>query len=248
VTLVALTAGAFGLAGLRFGRLLARTLAWPVSTVPACCANFIIGFAPVAQVLLRIRSVALERGTKFNRRHFCPDVSWIRTAVTLRDRHTGEQKRRHCHKNSSHGSLDIDMRAPTRARNTVRAKHAHRAQSDVREREGVCRSRPAERRAAAAARRCTSHWKATAESEGGRGRRSKPKHNRPCRGRNAHSCPHRRCPGRCCRRNASGKHGPDHPRRARRGRDPGRLHPGGVRRPCTARPSRRPCPGPGGSR
>jgi len=101
-----------------------------------------IRLAPIAQFRLREGPVALECGTKLDRRHFCPRVSWIRTAVTLRDRHTGEQKRRHCHKNSSHGSLDIDMRARTRARNTARAKaRAPRSVRRQRTRGGL--SRPA---------------------------------------------------------------------------------------------------------
>jgi hypothetical protein len=124
--------------------------------VSATGPYFLIGAAPVAQLLFGEGTVSLECGTEYDRRHLGLRVKRVWAAIALGDRAAGEQQRRHDNNEFSHGSLDIDMRNKARER---RRKTRAPAQSDVRELEEVGRGRPAERRAAGTARRRTVRWR-----------------------------------------------------------------------------------------
>lgn len=128
-----------------------------------------------------------------------------------------------------------------------RRANARRAQSDVREREGVDRGRPAGRRAAATEKRRRLRSKAKRGSKAGPGRRSKPMRSRPCKGRSATAGRHHLPAPRSGQgRLASGRHDRAHPRHPARARGClGQRPPGGARSPCTAPPRRQPCPAPG---
>jgi hypothetical protein len=95
-------------AWLGLGSRLARAFLWSMPGVATGRADLLVGLAPVAQLRLRERAIALERGAVLDRRGFRPRVPGIRAAVALGDGRAGEQERRHGYKSKSHGSLDID--------------------------------------------------------------------------------------------------------------------------------------------
>src|SRR5688572_18171810 len=91
----------------------------PIGSVPgvaAGSAGLLVGLPPVAPLLVGERPIALEHGAELDRRHLGLRIHRIPPAVALRDRRAGKQKRRHCNKNNSHSSLDIDLRAAMRAK------------------------------------------------------------------------------------------------------------------------------------
>lgn len=80
-------------------------------------SDLVVRLAPVAQLRLGVGTVAVEGGTKLERRHFGARIQRIAAGLALSERRSGQQKRRYCEKNGSH-----DSSTSTSAHTGVRGK------------------------------------------------------------------------------------------------------------------------------
>ena len=135
-----------------------RALTGPMAAMAASGADLLVGLTPVAQFLVCEGPIALEGGAELDRRHLGLRVRGSGRPPSCAAAIPANRSAGTTTEIASHSSLDIDMRARSVRGNGARNCSARRAQSDVREREEVGRGRPAERRAAATARRRTSRF------------------------------------------------------------------------------------------